>query len=80
MTTSEIKTDLHFLIDNINDESILNAVRTILKKQIKTKTDWADELNEGLRKELNESILEANKGTVISHTEAMKQIKIRYNL
>ena len=80
MTTSEIKTDLHFLIDNINDESILNAVRTILKKQIKTKTDWADELNEDLRKELNESILEANKGIVISHTEAMKQIKIRYNL
>lgn len=80
MTTREIKTDLHFLIDNINDESILNAVRTILTKQIKNKTDWADELNENQRKELHESILEASKGDVISHKEAMKQIKIRYNL
>jgi len=80
MTTKELKTDLHFLIDNINDESILNAVRTILSKQIKNRTDWADELDEDLKNELEESILEANKGTVISHKEAMQQIKIRYNL
>jgi hypothetical protein len=80
MTTGEIKTDLHYLIDNINDESILEAVRTILSKQIKSKVDWADELNQDLRTELEESILEANKGAVISHEEAMKLIKIRYNL
>jgi hypothetical protein len=80
MTKKEIKTDLHSLIDNINDESILNAVRTILTKQIKSKVDWADELNMSLRKELEESILEANEGAVISHEAAMKQIKIRYNL
>ena len=80
MTTIEIKTDLHLLIDNINDEGILNAVRTILSKQIKNRTDWADELSDELREELEESILEASKCTVISHTEAMKQIKIRYNL
>jgi hypothetical protein len=80
MTTKEIKADLHFLIDNINDESILNAVRTILTKQIKEKTDWADDLNISLRKDLEDSILEANEGTVISHEAAMKQIKIRYNL
>jgi uncharacterized lipoprotein YmbA len=80
MTTGEIKTDLHFLIDNINDEGILNAVRTILSKQIKNRTDWADELSDELREELEESILEAKKGLVISHQEAMKQIKIRYNL
>ena len=80
MTTGEIKTDLHYLIDNINDESILEAVRTILSKQIKSKVDWADELNQDLRTELEESILETNKGTVISHKEAMKLIKIRYNL
>lgn len=80
MTTSEIKTDLHFLIDNINDENILNAIRTILSKQIKNRTDWANELNDELREELEVSILEAKKGLVISHKEAMKQIKIRYNL
>jgi hypothetical protein len=80
MTTREIKADLHFLFDNINDEGILNAVRTILSKQIKNRTDWADEVSDELREELEESILEAKKGLVISHQEAMKQIKIRYNL
>ena len=80
MTTREIKTDLHFLIDNINDEGILNAVRTILSKQIKNRTDWANDLSEELRAELKKSLIEAGKGKIISHEVAMKQIKIKYNL
>jgi predicted transcriptional regulator len=80
MNTSEIKADLHILIENINDETILNAVRTILSKQSKRKTDWADELSDGLRAELEKSLVEADKGQIISHEDAMNQIKTRYNL
>lgn len=80
MNTSEIKADLHLLIENINDETILNAVRTILSKQSKRKTDWADELSDELRIELEKSLVEADKGQIMSHEDAMNQIKTRYNL
>lgn len=79
MNTSEIKADLHILIENINDATILNAVRTILSKQSKRKTDWADELSDELRAELEKSLVEADKGKFISHEDAMNQIKTRYN-
>ena len=80
MNVLELKSDLHHLIDKINDKSILNAVRTILSRQTEKSTDWADFLDNNLRTELEASISEADKGDVISHEEAMKQIKSRYNL
>jgi hypothetical protein len=80
MTTSEIKADLHLLVENINDETILIAVRTILSKQSKRKTDWADELSDELRIELEKSLVEADKGQIMSNEDAMDQIKTRYNL
>lgn len=80
MTTSEIKADLHLLIENINDETILIAVRTILSKQSKRKTDWAGELSDELRIELEKSLVEADKGQIMSNEDAMDQIKTRYNL
>ncbi|MBK6282104.1 MAG: hypothetical protein IPF54_05030 [Draconibacterium sp.] len=80
MNTNEIKADLHLLIENINDETILNAVRTILSKQSKRKTDWADELSDDLRIELEKSLVEIKNGKIITHEDAMNQIKMRYNL
>ena len=80
MTTSEIKADLHLLVENINDETILIAVRTILSKQSKRKTDWADELSDELRIELEKSLVEADEGQIMSNEDAMDQIKTRYNL
>lgn len=80
MTTHEIKADLYKLIDKINDETLLNAVRTILSKQSKNKTDWANELTEELRTALEASLSDSEKGKIIGHEDAMKQIKIRYNL
>ncbi len=79
MNVVELKSDLHHLIDRINDKSILSAARTILSKQTE-KTDWADLLSDNFRTELEASISEADKGNVISHEEAMQQIKSRYKL
>lgn len=80
MTIQELKADLHNLIDKINEESILNAIRIILSKQNEASRDWAEDLSENLRSELEESISEADEGKVISHKEAMNRIKSRYNL
>jgi hypothetical protein len=80
MKTSELKTDLHYLIDKANDIDILKAVRVILAKESKTRPDWSDTLSSSLRIELEESILEADQGKTISDDEAMKRIKSRNNL
>lgn len=80
MDTVEIKTDLHRLIDKINDVSILNAIKVILSKESKAESDWAYSLSNDLKTELEESLLEADQGKTITHEDAMKQIKSRYKL
>lgn len=80
MNALELKSDLHRLIDKINDVSILNAVKVLLAKESAIEEDWADSLSEDQKSELEESILEADQGKTITHEEAMKQIKSRYNL
>jgi hypothetical protein len=80
MKAIELKSDLHRLVDKVNDIDILKAVRIILVKESEHKHDWADTLSDSLKAELEESILEADKEKTIPHDEAMKQIKSRYNL
>jgi len=78
MNAVELKSDLHRLIDKINDVRILNAIKVILARETAKGYDWADTLSETLKTELEESIKEADHGKTISHEEAMKQIKSRY--
>ena len=80
MKAVELKSDLHRLIDKVNDIDILKAVRIILAKEAEHKPDWADTLCDSLKEELEDSILEADQGKTISDDEAMKKIKCRYSL
>ncbi len=80
MNAIELKSDLHQLIERANDLSILQTVKVILSKESAHKTDWADTLSDSLKDELEASIEEADQGKTISHTDAMQQIKNRYNL
>jgi hypothetical protein len=80
MKAVQLKSDLHRLIDKVNDVDILKAVKTILTKESEHKSDWADSLSENLKAELQKSILEADQGKTVSDEEALKRIKSRYNL
>jgi RNA polymerase-binding transcription factor DksA len=80
MKAVQLKSDLHRLIDKVNDVDILKAVKTILTKESEHKSDWADSLSENLKTELQKSILEADQGKTVSDEEALKRIKSRYNL
>ncbi len=75
MNQTELKTDLHQLIENVDDKNILEAIKTILTKRASTNNDWFDELSYDLKAALDESVDEANQGKTISHQEAMQQIK-----
>ncbi len=76
----DLKSDLHQLIERANDLSILEAVKVILSKESEHGEDWADELSDSLRKQLDASIKEADQGKTIPHSDAIQQIKSRYNL
>ena len=78
MNVLELRSDLHHLIDNVTDEGILKAIKVILSKQSRPSKDWSEMLSDSLRSELEASISEADQGKVVSHAEAMQQIKTRY--
>lgn len=79
MNTVELKSDLHRLIDKINDATILNAVKVLLSKGA-TETDWWDEIGEEEKQAIEKGLAEADRGEVTPHEEVMKEVKAKYNL
>jgi len=79
MNAVELKSDLHQLIDKINDVSILNAVKVLLAKG-EAATDWWDEIGQEEKQAIEKGLAEADRGEVIPHEEVMKEVKAKYKL
>ena len=75
--TIEIKSDLHKFINYIDDFNLLKAIYLLLATNVmvKEKTDFWFDLPSQLKIEIDEAIAEADRGELISHNEAMEQIK-----
>lgn len=71
---SDIKTELHMLVDNCDNELLLSEAKTLLEsgKEIK---EWWDELTEEDKNPVMESEAEYEKGNFISHQELMLQLE-----
>jgi len=80
VTTIDIKSDIHRLIDNINDIDFLNAIIILLVKQpIKAlENDFWDGLPDFVKRDIDISIKQANEGKLHSHNEVMQRIKSKY--
>ena len=74
MSTAELKLNLHNLIENIEDESFLNAIYVMITHRVAPSriTKW-DELPETLKQEIEEGLEQAEKGEVIEHETVMKK-------
>jgi len=68
----KIKKDIYKYIEKIQDDNLLKTIYLIL-----TSTKINDINDEKLRNELTTSINEANSGQLISHKEALEQIKAK---
>ncbi len=79
MDVIQLKSDIHSLIDKVNDTSVLKAIRTILRKQTE-EVDWYDQLSDAERKSIKRGISDANSGKLIPHEEVMKKVRAKYNL
>jgi hypothetical protein len=78
MDYSELKTDLHRLIDMVNDEDTLYQIHSILEGQIEPEHDWYDDISDEMREALERSIAQADAGNVFSHEEVMKMFREKY--
>ena len=77
MNTIDLKSDLHNLIDKINDTHVLNALKTILSKQVED-ADWWDELPDSVRESILEGLGQSEAGNTIEHEIVMREVKEKY--
>jgi hypothetical protein len=71
---SDIKTELHKLIDNCDNELLLLETKTLLESGNEIK-DWWDDLTEEDKNLVMESEAEYEKGNFISNAELMQQYR-----
>jgi len=78
MDYSELKSDLHRMIDRVNDEETFYQIRSILEGHTELEHDWYDEISDEMRAAIEEGIADADAGRVFSHDEAMKIIREKH--
>jgi putative addiction module component (TIGR02574 family) len=71
----KIREELHKIIDLVEDKKILEAVYTILEKEVKESTDF--ELSEEQKAELDRRIYRHKKGETKSYSWEEAKQKIR---
>jgi len=80
MTTIQVKSQLHQLIDTIDDRRVLNAIKLLLQKQVQAKeNDFWENLPIEVKQSIERGIEQADNGELISHETVMEEIKNKYN-
>jgi len=77
MTTQQIKSEFHKLIDEFDDKNVLvNFYEAILEYRKKDKSvDIIDDLSERQKQRLMDSIEQADKGNTMSNAEVKDEIQ-----
>ena len=57
---------------NTSDEEVLDQVKAVLESR---SGDWWENLPAKVRKDVEESLAQADSGETVSHAEAMKQVR-----
>jgi predicted transcriptional regulator len=73
MTTLELKSDLHLLIDRISDSSVLEAYHTLLKREVKGVGDFWDELTNAQKEDIQAGIDDLKAGRKKPLSEVMNK-------
>ena len=80
MDVIELRSSLHELIENIEDNNILSAIYLLLAKQPSkiVKKDFWDDLPDHVKAGIEEGLAQSERGEGIPHVEVMKQIRAKY--
>lgn len=79
MTALELKSDLHILIDKVNDVGLLNKIKMVLSKQVNDSDFW-DELPEKVKKSIEISLKQADSDEIVSHEKVIHEMREKYGL
>ena len=71
MNAIDLKSDLHSLIDRVNDMAILNAIKAILSAQLRENDFWK-ELPLNVQESVKRGMEQARSGKTKAHSEVMK--------
>ena len=74
MNVIELKSDLHNLIDRVNDMTVLKAMKEILSAQVKENNSW-EELPLNVQESVKRGMEQARSGKTKAHSEVMKNYK-----
>jgi len=75
MSTVELKLSLHQLIDGVSDNSVLEAVYTLLSKATANQEeDWYNLLSEEEKASIERGLDDLKNGRIVSHEVAAKRI------
>ncbi|MFT5778070.1 MAG: putative transcriptional regulator [Crocinitomicaceae bacterium] len=70
MSTSELKSNLHQLIDGITDNSVLQAVHTLLSKaSTSNDKDWYESLSDDHKASIQKGLDDANEGNFVPYEQ-----------
>ena len=72
MNVIELRSDLHKLIDRVNDISVLSAIKTILSKQA-SESDFWEELPLNVQESVKKGIRQVENGETRTHEEVMQK-------
>ena len=73
MNTLELKNTLHTLIENIDNDSVLQAYVVLLSREAKPKPDFWDALDAPTKAAIGEGITDLNAGRKTDFFQFMKQ-------
>lgn len=77
MSTVDLKLNLHRLIDGVSDNSVLEAVYTLLSKATANQNqeeDWYNALSDEAKASIQRGLNDLKNGRTLSHQDAIKQI------
>jgi hypothetical protein len=81
MTSIELKSDLHKLIDKTEDVNVLKSIYLLLNRITEKKDkDFWDLLSEEERLSVEKGIEESIKGELYSNDDVMREVKAKYGL
>ncbi|WP_128544721.1 hypothetical protein [Larkinella soli] len=73
MSTVELKSSLHHLIDLIDDDAVLQAYVTLLSREVNHQKDFWDELTEDQKQKIDRGLADLNEGKKKSLSEVFKK-------
>ena len=73
MDTLTLKSELHILIDHLQDEEVLKAVKTLLGRSINIENDFWNELSEEDKAGIEEGIADIEAGRVHTYEEVFSK-------